>query len=501
MSLDVAKSVTKNTAVMMGSQVITWVSSFVLMLFLPRYLGSVDYGRLYLAMSVTVIFEIIIDFGGRYSVTKDISRSRDNAAQILTNALAIRVVLWIAVMAALIGFMYIAGYPENVRMLIVIFGFAMLNESARKVLYSGYQGFELMKYPALGNIAERVFTMVFGVAALLLGAEVYLVALILVAGQVLNFVICARNARAIIPKRPPIDWKSGVASLREAVPYFLWSIFGIIYYRVDAVMLSLMTSDEVVGWYGAAYRFFDVLMFLPSIFSIAVLPVMSRLWKQEQSTMALTTRKSVEYIVFAAIPVSISIFFFSNNIIELFFGIEEYVQSVRVLQIFAAGLMLVYVDIILGTAILASDKQRAWSVTAFFAVLLNIGLNWLMIPYTQTHYANGGLGAAIATIITEFYVMVVAIVIMPKKAYADGSMNMLLKSLVAGVVMAVAIILMRAMPVHWIVLGGLGLLVYAGAALLLKVLEPQELAFIRNAIRIRNFRSAIMPRDDARGDA
>jgi O-antigen/teichoic acid export membrane protein len=495
MSLEVAKSITKNTAIMMGSQIITWVSSFVLMLFLPRYLGSVDYGRMYLAMSVTVIFEIVIDFGGRYAVTKDISRSREAAAQILTNAMAIRAVLWVIVMAALMVFMFVAGYPPEVRILIIIFGFAMLNETARKVLYSGYQGFELMKYPALGNIVERVFTMVFGVAALLLGAPVYMVALILVAGEILNFAICVRNAGALIPRIPSVDWKSAVASLKEALPYFLWSIFGIIYYRVDAVMLSLMTSDEVVGWYGAAYRFFDILMFLPSIFSIAVLPVMSRLWKQEQSTMALTTRKSVEYIVFAAIPVSISIFFFSNDIIHLFFGLEEYTQSVRVLQIFSAGLMLVYVDIILGTAILASDKQKAWSITAFFAVLLNIGLNWFMIPFTQTHYGNGGLGAAIATIITEFYVMIVAIIIIPRSAYSNGPVTMLLKSLAGGVVMSLAVIAMQSLPLHWIGQAILSIVVYLLVCLLMKVLEPQELEFIRNAVKIRNLRTVLVPRD------
>jgi O-antigen/teichoic acid export membrane protein len=480
---------------MMGSQIITWVSSFVLMLFLPRYLGSVDYGRMYLAMSVTVIFEIVIDFGGRYSVTKDISRSRDAAAQILTNAMAIRSVLWVIVMAALMVFMFAAGYPPEVRILIIIFGFAMLNETARKVLYSGYQGFELMKYPALGNIVERVFTMVFGVAALLLGAPVYVVALILVAGEILNFAICVRNAGTLIPRIPSVDWKSAMASLKEALPYFLWSIFGIIYYRVDAVMLSLMTSDEVVGWYGAAYRFFDILMFLPSIFSIAVLPVMSRLWKQEQSTMALTTRKSVEYIVFAAIPVSISIFFFSNDIIHLFFGLEEYTQSVRVLQIFSAGLMLVYVDIILGTAILASDKQKAWSITAFFAVLLNIGLNWFMIPFTQTHYGNGGLGAAIATIITEFYVMIVAIIIIPGSAYSNGPVTMLLKSLAGGVVMSLAVMALQSLPLHWIAQAILGVAVYVIVCLMMKVLEPQELEFIRNAMKIRNLRTVLVPRD------
>ena len=76
MSLDIAKSVTKNMAVMTGTQVITYISSFILMIFLPRYLGPEDYGRLYLGISITGIFTIFIEFGCRYSIAKAVSRDR-----------------------------------------------------------------------------------------------------------------------------------------------------------------------------------------------------------------------------------------------------------------------------------------------------------------------------------------------------------------------------------------------------------------------------------------
>ena len=80
-----AKSVVRNTAIMMTAQVITWLSSFVLMMFLPKYLGSSGYGELYLAVSITTMFQVIIEFGGQYHITKEISRSREAAPNILAN--------------------------------------------------------------------------------------------------------------------------------------------------------------------------------------------------------------------------------------------------------------------------------------------------------------------------------------------------------------------------------------------------------------------------------
>ena len=86
-------SIAKNTTVMMGSQLVTWISTFILMLFLPRYLGSVDYGRLYLAMSLTMIFQIVIDFGGSYYIAKEISRSREHAPTLVADSIGMRILL------------------------------------------------------------------------------------------------------------------------------------------------------------------------------------------------------------------------------------------------------------------------------------------------------------------------------------------------------------------------------------------------------------------------
>lgn len=47
MSREIAKSVAKGVSPGMVQQLVTRTSTFVLMLFLPRYLGSVEYGRLY----------------------------------------------------------------------------------------------------------------------------------------------------------------------------------------------------------------------------------------------------------------------------------------------------------------------------------------------------------------------------------------------------------------------------------------------------------------------
>ena len=47
-----AKTVTKNVAVLSFTRVITTSSTLLLMMFLPRSLGPVGYGRLYLGQAI-----------------------------------------------------------------------------------------------------------------------------------------------------------------------------------------------------------------------------------------------------------------------------------------------------------------------------------------------------------------------------------------------------------------------------------------------------------------
>ena len=56
----IATSVAKNTVIQFGQQIATWISSFLLMLFLPRILGPERFGRIYLAEMVTAIFIVLV---------------------------------------------------------------------------------------------------------------------------------------------------------------------------------------------------------------------------------------------------------------------------------------------------------------------------------------------------------------------------------------------------------------------------------------------------------
>lgn len=475
----------------MGSQIITWGSSFILMLFMPRYLGSEEYGRLYLAMSIAMILEIVIDFGGQYHITKEVSRSPNRTSTFLVNSFLLRSLLWICGMVALFLFAVLAGYTSAITKLLLVFGIAKLWEGFGRALRNCFQGRELMQYPSLAAMAERVFLTTVGVAALMLGADALTIAIAMASSTLLGFFISLSFTSRIVAVLPGIDWKTVRQLLIQGIPYFLWTTFSVVYFRVDAVMLSLMTPVAVVGWYGVAYRFFDVLMFMPSIYCAAILPILSRLWKDTHMSFAEATTKSLDYLTLCAIPTAVLVYAFADEIIKLFFGFPEYEESVILLRIFALCLPFIYSDFVLGTVLLATDKQRELSLISFLAIPLNIGFNFLLIPRFHSAFGNGGIGAALATLITELFIFICGISLLPAHAKVRMNRLVLLKGFVAGAIMAGTLWLVRASDMPWIGQACASMILYVSSLVATNTLAEKELAQIKSRLSFTNLKGIL----------
>lgn len=488
MSSGVAQSVSRNVAILSLQKIITLASTFFVLLFLPRYLGPVDYGRFYLGLTIVSMFSLLIDFGGNYSITKAVSRAREDVGHILADSMGARAVLWTISIILVISFSFIAGYHRDLKIIIVILSLGMIWSTVRSVLTYCYQGFEMMKYPSYGIILESAFIAAIGVPALLLGLGAIGFAVLTALSWLVNCLLCVKYANLLTRSLPRIQWRSSLRLLKEGLPYFLNSVFGIIYFRIDSILLSLMTPERVMGWYGAAHRFFDSLMFVPNIFSIAVFPVLSRVWVQENDSMARRFQRSLELMLLAGIPISICAFAFSSEVIVFFFGLQGYGPSILLMKIFSAGMLLLYIDWMLSTTMLASDKQQTLSKIAFSMIFVNVALNYLLIPYTQTKFGNGAIGSAIATLVTEFIIMISMILTTDKSIFLGSEISNQLKAIGAGIVMMGSIWFLAHISVNWIVQAIIGTLIYFSIVLYLGAIRKSDLLLMRSIIPQRFLR-------------
>ena len=117
-------SIARNAKAMMFSQIVTWACSFALMLFLPRYLGPEDFGRLYFAISVNGIAGLLMDLGFTMLLVKEVARDRSKVNSLLTNGAALRVIAWSISLVLTMAFVAVAGYPSHTVYVVLVLALA-----------------------------------------------------------------------------------------------------------------------------------------------------------------------------------------------------------------------------------------------------------------------------------------------------------------------------------------------------------------------------------------
>jgi O-antigen/teichoic acid export membrane protein len=94
---------------------------------------------------------------------------------------------------------------------------------------------------------------------------------------------------------------------------------------------------------------------------------------------------------------------------------------------------------IVGAALQVTDRQRPFALLGLVAVVVNIGLNFIAIPFTIHHFDNGAIGAAVVTVATEFLILSGALALRPKGVLDRHTANYLGRCALASVAMIPAV--------------------------------------------------------------
>jgi len=467
-------SILSNTKTMFVAQLITWTSSFFLMMFLPRYLGADAYGRLYFAMSLTMLGGLIIDLGLSSFFVKEVARDKSIVNMFFMNGIGLRIITWLIAMGVMLFYVYLTGHTSELITLLLILGFQKLLETISDLAHRIFQSFEQLSYRSIAVIIERVTLAVISVSMLLLGYGVITIAFVMTFSSMLNFLTCLYLLPRLVTLKFFVTPSSWSKLIRGSLPFLIASFFSFVYYRIDVIMLSAMTNDRVVGWYGAPYKLFDTMMFFPSILQMAVFPVFSRLWKQSRENFILSARRSLDITIIVGFAITFCLVTLARQIVDFLFGIEHYENSVILLQGLALTLPLVYANFIIGTVDTSSDKQKELSIASIIATFINIGLNFLLIPFFQKSNGNGAIGATIATLITEVCVMIMFIYLLPSGCFNRKNLFVIIKSFTAAIISGTLLWYIESNLNIWYTSGIIGVSVYTALLVAANILTKKE---------------------------
>jgi len=467
------RRVAKNTVFLLVGMLGQAVATLALWLIVARLLDPDAIGQYALAVSLAAIFAIVCKVGYESLAIREVARHRELAAMYLGDILTLKGSL------ALIGFFLLAvtvfllGYPTGKWVLILVVGATTFATSLTMGLEWCFRAFERMEYQGGLKFIRGVAILALGAGVLLWGGGILGVALaqLVVACCLFALTFIIIRGRFARPAWR-FDWFAFGKLTREALPFGIGSIAGVLLYNVDTIMLSHLKGDAVTGLYNVAYRLVDGLNLLPIAFASALYPPLSHAFIHDRASLTALVTRAWSLMVISALPIAVGTTLLANRFIVLLFG-ARYAPAGPVLAMLVWAGALMFLFSVLNITFKAIDRQPTVAILVFMGMVINIGLNVVFIPWW------GAWGASLALVIAYLVMTAVGLVILARHLAIPrwGSPIRYASMALATTVMALGVWLLRGANLGVVTLAGAA--IYAVAIFATRGLRWSDLQILR----------------------
>jgi polysaccharide transporter, PST family len=205
------------------------------------------------------------------------------------------------------------------------------------------------------------------------------------------------------------QWSFSLANtiLRQSWPLILSGVTAMIYMRIDQIMLGQMVGDRAVGIYSAASRISEVWYFIPIALTSSFSPSIYVAKEKSESLYYKRITKLLRLLVFLSIVIALPLSFLSNQIIMILYG-NSYAEAGQILAIHIWSSIFVFMGVGISSWFVAEELTYFSFKITLTGAILNIFLNLFLIP------SYGGVGAAMATVITQLFASFLGNAVHPK---------------------------------------------------------------------------------------
>jgi O-antigen/teichoic acid export membrane protein len=476
--MDTAKTVGKNILVLFVSQIASMGLGFFYLIISARYLGPELFGLLTFGLAFTGIFGLLLDLGLNNLAIREVARDKSRANDYLSNITFIKLLAGVITFGLTAVAAHILGYMGETIAVVYLLTLSTIFVAFTASFYAIFQSFEKMEYQSVGAILSSlvlltgaIFLIVRG-AAVVAFAAMYLIANALVFGY--SFFICARKFHLFKPK---VDLDFWWPTIRQALPFGLSGVFVTIYFWIDSLLLSLIQGNQAVGWYNAGYRLVFSLLFIPTIFSAAVFPAMSRFHVSSHDSLELMWQEFLRFMLILSIPIAVGTTLLAGKIIALVFG-EGYAPSVAVLQLLIWSLVLIFANSTFIRLFESTNKQIVVTKITGLMVVVNVAINLELIP--KFSY----VGASIAILITELISLVLFFLLAERALYLHKKTELAsiaLRIIGASAIMGLFIAYIQNLNLILVIVSAT--LLYFGTLYAVKGIEKKDILLMKSIIR------------------
>ena len=372
----------------------TRLASLLLVIATARVLGPVEFGKFTFAYALATVLGVALEFGVWPVLTRSVARDPASAADQWAAATTLKLGL-----LGLVGPFYlvaplVAQRPWDTTAAVWLLGLAIALQGFVENGVAVFTGMQRLDQELLARLVEKSVLVTVGFAALGLGAGLLGVILAFVLAAVVSLAFGIwRIHRQLTPLRRWWRPAAARALARELAPVAHAQFLGVATSRLAPVAVTLIAGDRAAGYFGAAFRVYDVLAIVPVSLVAAVYPELARTPPGHPRFRAITTQ-SVEALLLVAWPVALGLAVGAPWLTSWIYG-SGYGPAAPVLAVLGAAVACSMLQQFLGFTLLALDRPGQVRAIAGLAFLTGL----LAIPGAVL--AGGAVGGAGAVLLVE----------------------------------------------------------------------------------------------------
>ncbi len=397
-SSDKLREIIANTGWLFADRILRMGVGLFVGVWVARYLGVQQFGVFNYATAFVALFSTLSTLGLDAIVVRSIVREPEKRSQILGTAFWLKLFGGVTALVLAVSSIIVVRHDDQLTISLVAILSSVGIFQAFDTIDLWFQSQVQSKYTVIAKNTAFVITAL--VKVILISIHAPLIAFAWAGlGEVslgaIGLIISYR-VRGYSPWLWPWNLPLAKNLLKESWPLILSGVTIMIYMRIDQIMLGQMVGDKAVGLYSAATRISEVWYFIPMAMASSVSPAIYAAKEVSESLYYRRIEQFLRLLSLLSVVVAVPMSFLSGTIITILFG-KSYEESASILSIHIWASLFVFMGVGTSSWFIAEGLTQFALRRTIIGAITNVFLNIFLIP------TYGGVGAAIATVISQAF--------------------------------------------------------------------------------------------------
>jgi len=372
----------------------TMIISLIINIWLARYLGPENFGKMNYVFAFVGIFGFLTNLGINDILIRNLVRNPEKRDALLGTA------FWLMTAGGILSFITITILsfqlePSGmIRSLIILYATTSLL-SPINVISAYFQATIQAKKNALAQIFGTILVSIFKIFLIFSGQGIIWLVFAFVLDYIVGtFFYIINYIKSDLKIR---HWKFNKVIAKDLLKasylLMLSTVTGYLLLKIDQVMVKFFLDEKAVGIYAVAVKLSEIWYFIPGIICGSLFPAIINAKKASEHVYINRLKKLYIFLGTTATIIAIPITLLAPWLIKIIFGME-YILAAPILQIYVWSGVGLFLSIGINRFFMAEDNLKPIFYYSLVAVIINVSLNFILIPST------GLTGAAWATLIS-----------------------------------------------------------------------------------------------------